>query len=413
MRVHYLTARIALTMMFVCSAHLYGEDSQLSELLGTNEASYQTEDSDLIDTEVQTISYNTFGGGSGCDVKVGDCDCGGKGKCDSCCGRSRTVYFGVEATFLTQVGGNNNRLTWNMFDFTTSPDPVLSYTSSVPNANNQMIASPRLWLGVVGCRGWGAQVRYWSRRNCATAFDPYTPFKPGPSLSGDDRGFNASSCIQMYTFDAEATRELCYGCWDMLATIGYRHARLAQNQSLAGNGMVVFDPDAGDIDFFSGSALSFQKFEGDGLTFSLSGIRPTGRGFGLYFNARGSVLWGRGAAGALASSQFVNPNAGGAVIAGAEYTGALAKSNSSMFIGEIQAGIQWSRCITSFNARMFARVGFEYQYWNLTNGPYAVAAAATGEGDPADPLTALITTANSGSDHLSLIGVAASTGFVW
>ncbi len=211
------------------------------------------------------------------------------------------------------------------------------------------------------------------------------------SLGGSD-SFNA------YTIDAELTKGFCRRGWNLLGTFGVRYGEYdhARNNS-------VFGAVNGDI--FALSSLQNEGFHGTGLTFSLSGLKPLKRHpcMSLYLSGRGSTLFGDARTLAIASSSFAGP-AGNAQ----SVNGALDDRDETLFIGEIQAGLQWSRCVRSFNGRMFARVGFEYQYWGTTDGN-ALAVAASGTGGSSLGQVAV----RGGNQNVDLVGFNVMTGFAW
>lgn len=306
------------------------------------------------------------------------------------CDRCWRPYFGVEATFLSErTFGSNNTITFN--DLV----PVATRTLAT-DANDAFTGAPRLWFGIAGENGWGVQTRYWQMKAFASSVDLFDP------LDVTDTGTSASSALNMYTVDAEITRDLSFKCWDLVASLGYRHAAFDRSESITGSGFVVH---AGGNDLFTGSAVSTRAFEGDGLTFALSGIKSVSDRwcFDLFWTARGSVLWGDSTASADTSSFLVGPLGSAASV-----NRASAGSSDQLGIFEGQLGIQWSHDIQSFHGRMFARVAMEYQYWHVNQGN---AAAFSATGTVAQ--TSSVSTAGFTHRHMNLIGATASAGFIW
>jgi hypothetical protein len=119
-------------------------------------------------------------------------------------------------------------------------------------------------------------------------------------------------------------------------------------------------------------------------------------------------LWGQNraaAATAITGNYFVDP-----VTALVEF-GAdddLSETDETLYIGEVQLGLRWSRMIKGFNARMFAQVAAEYQYWNAGGGN-ANALEQLRNIENSD----LVSSVRTGQLETSLIGFALSTGFAW
>ena len=59
----------------------------------------------------------------------------------------------------------------------------------------------------------------------------------------------------------------------------------------------------------------------------------------------------------------------------AELTG---KSNADLFIGEVEAGVQWNAPLKCVPADAFFRVALDYQYWGTGGVPEFLAVAAAG-----------------------------------
>ncbi|WP_237564786.1 hypothetical protein [Blastopirellula marina] len=257
-----------------------------------------------------------------------------------------------------------------------------------------------MWLGFVNDCGWGAQVRYWELNSSATNTDLFTP----QLITGDTTGFNAANTIQMQALDIEAIRNFCYCDWNVTTSFGYRHA-LRDSQGAMNFIAQVDRPTiiGGQTALYSGASSSISKFEGDGLTFSLAGSRPTCYGIDLFWNMRGSCLWGNSYSSSSAAAAVGTP------FGGANFTtGAVSGKSDDIWIGELQAGAQWSRCLPCSNARFFLRGAFEYQYWGSTSGQTFAEAGVFDSG-----VSGMYVSASSPESSINLVGFALSSGITW
>jgi hypothetical protein len=89
---------------------------------------------------------------------------------------------------------------------------------------------------------------------------------------------------------------------------------------------------------------------------------------------------------------------------------AIASSDASLFIGEIQVGGQWNLPLKCVPANAFVRLAFEYQYWGTSNGGYATCFSAAG---PLGGTGAIANGASSGDTHIQMVGFNIGTGLTW
>jgi len=330
-----------------------------------------------------------------CGDTCGSCDlgCGCDSGCGDCCGL--TFVGGVEATFLAPIrSGDTDFVRYDLVNsvnnqFTTGDDNV------------SIVPAPRLWLGFVNCYGWGAQVRYWELNDNALRNDPFVPYTTFPTLSGDTLGYSSVNSLQMYTLDLEVTKNFCVGCWDMQAGFGYRHAALESADTVAFQSVIAH---GGGNNFYSATGSSLLNFEGDGLTFALSGSRPTCHCFELFWSARGSILFGTATSSSSTSAQAIGPgfSAGSSNIA-------IGEVDDELFIGEVQLGAQWTHGLPCANALFFFRGAFEYQYWDGVGAGSAANSFAeqTAVGGVA------IQTQSGGNSSMDLVGFTIATGLTY
>ncbi len=308
---------------------------------------------------------------------------------------------GVEATFLAPMGGN--QLSYSFVDV---PNGTTESFSTDANGIDGLVPAPRLWMSYVCDNGWGVQFRYWELNTSSNYNNPFIPFSAPSVFSGDTFGFTSGTNLEMYALDLELVKEFCFYDWNMVGTFGYRHALRDTNEAISFQSLVQRPAGSGGgTAFFTGATSGIAVFEGDGLTFSLSGYRCSNCCYGLqwFWNARTSVLFGDTYAGALAHAQLLSP-AGDAT----ETTGGLAGASDALWIAEFQVGAQWSTQLKCIPGRFFARGAFEYQHWGEMGGA-AGATATVGELNVGE----LTVNSLAPSDSLDLVGFAISTGIVW
>lgn len=346
--------------------------------------------------------------------------------------------------------GNFENIQW----FVDDPTQTASLTPGHELAD-QLTASPRLSLGIVGANGWGIQGRYWRMENSVGSngplidFDTYT--NENDTLAPDEMAawyagqLSQTSDFERFntqTIDLEGSKDFSVYAWRGLATLGARYADVnnVRNSTVDGairtgtpgyEGGTVGDlPDqvvqdnmnntfhTADYDF---ATLQSMNFHGAGPTFSLTGIRPLTESFSLFTSGRGSVLFGDSRNFAQVDGQMSSlfdddSNNRSNVI----------NSTEELFIAELQLGGQWSRPVRFINGHFFARGAFEYQFWrNSTARAYAdlnqdslsdFSNIHTIIND--DIQSGIGTTEGDGyayglDPNFDLIGFSLSTGFVW
>ncbi|MEW4564760.1 hypothetical protein AB1K70_19625 [Bremerella sp. JC770] len=362
-----------------------------AKLLPGEEVHLKAASYEVSDVYNVSCSDEVLGCGNGCSTgSCGDlCQSCGSNEC--CCG---PVWVGgVEATFLAPL--RDGQTQWLYQDF---PNAV-SISGNSSDGNDGLVPAPRVWLGLVNCYGWGAQVRYWELNNDAQQNDPFAPLLPP---TGDFFGVSSTSSIELYTLDAEVTKNFQWNCWDMQAGFGFRHASLDLSDTASVTSLV--NRPGGGTNFMAASGTSGYDFEGNGITFALSGARPTCHGFELFWSARGSVLWGSNSAYSITTAQLSGP-----VGSAANTNAAIAGGDSDLFIGELQLGSQWTHRLQCANARFFFRGAFEYQYWSDgdtgTGATSLVGESGVGQLD--------IASQSGGNSSIDLVGFTLATGITY
>jgi hypothetical protein len=306
------------------------------------------------------------------------------------CGGCRCgLYVGVEATYLAPLYDESASL-FALTDVTVPAGVVLQPDFDTAE---ELTGAPRISLGYVGKRGIGVQLRYWEMTSAASQND-----LPDPIVGNQLQILGGQDTFDAYTIDLELTKEFCHRDWNLLGTFGVRNANIDHGRVERATGFVN-----GDV--FSLGAQTGEDFHGTGLTFSLSGLKTINpcRGLAIYTSLRGSTLWGSARTTAITSSSFSGPggNAG-------SVNGAITTEDETMFIGEVGAGLQWSRCVRDFNSRMFARVGVEYQYWGASDG-FALAQSSSGTAGISDGTVRAV----GGQQETNFIGLALMAGYAW
>lgn len=318
-----------------------------------------------------------------CDLGV--CDLCNRTDCRCGCWE---MGASVEATFL-----------WSNLDASGAATQMVDVgggigliTSAGANASDDMMVAPRIWLGAKrDC--WGIGGRYWTMQQSSFV-------TPITQQIYDERALEAN------TFDLELTRDLCILGSDSMLSFGARHAWL---QSRARSDATVTWATA-PLGWTTASALNGRDFSGTGITLGLQGTRQIRcSNFHLFWNARGSVLWGEGRAMAIASASVID----GAVGSATETTGAITGNNGDMFIGELQLGLEYQRQLKCAPCIAFARIAGEYQYWDTNAGGQAAAFAVVDTADLAGINYGSAAVASAGDSVLDLFGFSIAAGIKW
>ena len=329
---------------------------------------------------------------SPCATSCATCD--GMGNCECCCEGHWLV--GVDALFLSPT---NNNHALNSFQFLNADMSVAQQWNA--DGGHDFIATPRVTIGYQG-ECWGVEMRYWRMDDVDTAGD--LAFANGAGTLSQVR-FRAE------TTDLEVTRQLCRGDTQMLATFGVRYAQLDQFSGLTVNQFA----NAG-ADYYSGSVLDHQGFHGAGLTGSLSGVRPLSCDscWNLFWSGRASLLWDNDATDSVQTFADFERNGVGFARA---YDAATASTNASLFIGEIEIGLQRNFYLPCIHANAFVRGAFEYQYWSTDGCAGAAAVSGAGIGGYTQG-HAMASAGNAfgsigGDSHTNLVGFTIGTGITW
>jgi hypothetical protein len=326
-----------------------------------------------------------------------------------CCPPRPRLFWtaGVEATFLSpDLNSDGVSVTVEEID-----EDRYDICTTLSDDVDDFYVSPRIWLGVQGCC-WGANLRYWHLQAAEGAFDPsigslgtWDAFDCGTP----DFGFMTCSSLEAYTIDLELTRRFCLNDCAMQASAGLRHAEIEHSEGL----WALADADEG---LLTGFARANRLSRGTGLMFGLYGRKPIFPCSCVhwFYNARWSALWGptQTAVETFASVQTIaDPNISGSA---ASVNAAYTNVDDTLFIGEIQLGLEWDYCLQCVPANAFFRAAFEYQRWDGGKGwsqsQSFAGATIVGQVDPTSVITA---DAAASAPQMDLFGISLATGLTW
>lgn len=331
---------------------------------------------------------------------------------DGCCPPPRPLFWtsGIEATFLAP-DLNTGYAAFAVEEFNNGR---FSYFSTDTDGIDDLYVAPRLWLGVQGCL-WGVNARYWHMRAGEGSFDPVLGSDGtwnGPHCGREDFGFNSCNDFEAYTVDLEVTRRVClHDCWMQFA-LGVRHAEIEHNAALNAAALA-------DDSVLFGFANAHRQSRGTGLLLGWYGRKPVFpcSCVNWFYNFRWSALWGptetAAETGVLTTLTSSDPDA---VAAAGSVNGASTCANDTLFIGEIQLGLEWDYALRCMPANAFCRLAVEYQRWSSGTG-YSQANSFAGSGvDNNGTITQLTlgdALAIADAPELDLVGLAVSTGLTW
>lgn len=331
---------------------------------------------------------------------------------DGCCPPPRPLFWvsGIEATFLSPDLNDG----WAEFGVVEYANDRFSSFSTGTDDIDDLYVAPRLWLGVQGCL-WGVNARYWHMRANEGSFDPTLGTDgswDGPNCGQQDFGFNSCNDFEAYTVDLEVTRRVClHDCWMQFA-LGVRHAEIEHNAALSAAALA-------DDSVLFGFANAHRQSRGTGLLLGWYGRKPIFpcSCVNWFYNFRWSALWGptetAAETGVLTTLTSSDPDA---VASAGSVNGASTVANDTMFIGEIQLGLEWDYALRCLPANAFCRLAVEYQRWSSGTG-YSQSNSFAGSGIDNNGVVTAATLGDAfaiaDAPELDLVGLAVSTGLTW
>jgi len=297
--------------------------------------------------EPSTLAPGEFSASNGDADWTSDDSCCSDDCCDACadcCGEycgPCGLSAGVEATYLRPTYDDNGSA------FVLSPE--YDYE-----------AAPRVWVQWQGSSGWGVRARYWD-------FDA-DQGRSGVIDQGDTLGAQAIvEDLEVLAIDLELTRAFAVAETDCWASLGARHGSLKHYLTQQ---LTIFDLAGGGGD---DATVIFQEgdtgFRGTGVTAALDMRRPIFQSqLAAVCNLRGSYLWGKNEIdfeGAVI--EVVPVGAGDLDLNDFQQLQVFGRDNDGMWIGELQAGAEWSTPISDAygGGNVSIRAVFEAQWWNL------------------------------------------------
>jgi hypothetical protein len=326
---------------------------------------------------------------------------------DPCCQPRLMWVGGVEATFLVP-DLNSDGVTFAVEEFDTDR---ADFCDSQDTDVDSMYVAPRIWLGIQGCC-WGANVRYWHLQASEGTYDPSI----GGIGSWDDYdcgrpdlGYFTCNRLEAYTVDLEITRRFCiHDCW-MQAAFGVRHAEIQNNESITGLALT-------DAGLLNGFARANRYSRGTGIMMGLYGRKPIFpcSCVNWFYNARWSAMWGptQTSAETFAAASAVDDDF---VASAASVNGAYTTIDDTLFMGEIQLGLEWNYALCCMPANAFFRMAIEYQRWDGGDGFSGANSFAGIEVDDGMSTVASLvgTNASAQEPQMDLLGFTIGTGLTW
>jgi hypothetical protein len=284
-----------------------------------------------------TDASNNGGTGAGCTTCANEAGCNVYTPC--CVGCGWGIVAGIEATYLRPNIRNLGVIIEQDCDPLRSKD-LASFSD--------LSGSPRVWLGVESPCGWGVRARYW-QFNDTSSDDEQRVFIQQAIVDT----LAAESTLRAYTVDVEGTKRFALGNWCVLTSFGVRNAEFKASHAFDLFSSEVIGGRSLMID--SITTENAREVQGTGLTSSMETVRPFGdHGLSLFWNLRGSVLWGTTRA--MGSSRFTDPSVTALQLV-------AAGEDATSYIVETQLGVRWQHRLECLNTCAFAQIAFEYQKW--------------------------------------------------
>ena len=338
-------------------------------------------------------------------VPSGCCDSG----CDSCCTpccqtccRPPILVVSTEAVFLSPTV--NGTSVFYQFDDFTTPETLRFGPATGYGALDDFYAAPRISVGWQGCC-WGVMGRYYHMRAAEHAHNPLVNHGSYGQLA--NQTVNVCNILEAYYTDLEITRNFCcHGCKSQFG-FGCRYALISHDESIDGRSI---DPNSGS--FLQGGARRNRSAHGTGLTMGLNLRKPLfcNSCAHWFFSGRTSILWGNTSNDVESRASVVV--AGPATVAAAgSIDGASTWVADDLFIGEVQAGIEWDFALRCLPAKAFFRTAFEYQYWD---GSIGSAASGSFAGFDNGANSYQVSTGSWAPGIIAdFVGLSIGTGFTW
>jgi hypothetical protein len=194
----------------------------------------------------------------------------------------------------------------------------------------------------------------------------------------------------------------------MQASVGVRHAEIEASESITGLALT-------DDGIMSGYGRANRLSRGTGILLGLYGRKPLFPCSSVhwFYNVRWSAVWGPTQ---TSAETFASVQAGDDdfTASAASVNGAYTNVDDTLFIGEVQLGLEWNYALVCMPANAFFRVALEYQRWDGGTGFSGANSFAGITLDGDTQANSIITTnAAAPAPQLDLIGFTVGTGLTW
>ena len=287
------------------------------------------------------------------DTCCGDCcdvNCGNRVNCR--CGKP-VIYAGVEAVMVKPRFESN-------VAFTVRDGDGTFFNFSETEFDYDTELTPRVYVGWRHQDGVGLRATWWQfDHGAATATasppDSTSGLISNPvfgdvdiSINDPDDVYSATTALNTYAIDLEATKQASFSSWDLGIGCGVRYASTKQN---------YFAQTRNDSNTLLGQIDYRHALEGIGPTISLEAYRSIATQFDIFGKARGSVLFGDG------ESRL---NAGEDLDLANPFTTVRTTHRDDLLsIAEIQLGFRWQASPSRGKSfRPFIAIALEGQVWN-------------------------------------------------
>jgi len=391
---------------FLASSQSNGQIAYASRAFAADGAVEQVAQNEATGQYIQEEGAVQWGspvvGGGCCDSCCDSCCTTG---CRGCC-RPPICVVSTEFLFLSPtLNGSPVFYRYRGDSVSTSTNSTLLFgPGNGYGALDDFYAAPRISVGWQGCC-WGVMARYYHFRGAEHGHNPLV----GHGSYGEfaNHTIDVNNILEAYYTDLELTRNFClHGCKSQFG-FGVRYALLSHDESIYGR---TIDPNSGSI--LEGGARRNRSASGTGLTMGLNLRKPLfcNSCAHWFFSGRTSVLWGSNA-NDVESRASVVAQGGSTVAAAGAINGASTWIQDDLFIGEIQAGIEWDFALRCLPAKAFFRTAFEYQYWDGAIGS-ASSGSFAGLDNGADNIT-VDTGSWAPGIIVDFVGLSIGTGFTW
>lgn len=271
------------------------------------------------------------------------------------------LYVGFEFTFVKPRFEKN--VAFTTFETNGTGADVFTETEF----DYDLVLTPRVFLGWEHSDGVGMRATWWQFDNDADLITASPPTNglgqithPGfadidISSTDPDDIFRASSHLNAYTIDLEATKATSFCGWDLGVAGGVRYAYAEQGYEAE---VETADTSVASGRTIDGTISYMQSIEGVGPTVSLSASRPLTCRASLFCKARGSLLFGDGESRLSGAEEALA--AGGFQFT----TDRTTNRDDVMSIAEMQLGFRWQGGEPCYTFRPFLTMAMEGQVWN-------------------------------------------------